>query len=130
MLKKLILVENGKDFQSNSIEEIVRALIDDEYYSLPDEVKKEKMKIKARANTLTHDMDIVEKIKGNDFDNKFIIKDEITYILSLLTLNKVLLLERTDANIFVNVQNDNETEGNYIIVNKYAKDLLKTYLNK
>ena len=128
MLKKLIIIENGKEVQCDSLEELVKILIYENYYDLSDKEKNEKIKIKALANTLNTPMEIVNKISDNNIKNKFIIKDEITYILSWLSINKIILLERKDANILTKSINKENMSDNYIIVNKFAKDLLEKYI--
>ena len=126
MLKKLIIIENEDEFQSDNLEDIIKVLIDEKYYELPENEKKQKIKIKAIANTLGTKIDIVEDSK--DIDGKFIIKDEITYLLSLLIINKIMLLERKDAQVFTKEINTEDFKDNYIIINSFAKDLLKKYL--
>ena len=130
MLKKLIIIENGKEFQFDTLDELVKELIDKNFYNMTQNEKKEKMKMKALANCLNTKMNIVEGITADDsIDEKFIIKDEITYILSLLRTNNVLLLERKDADIFTKDINKDNFEDNYIIVNTFAKELLDKYMN-
>ena len=62
-------------------------------------------------------------------EGKFIIKDEITYILSLLTTGNILLLERIDSNIFTKDIDKLNYNDNYIIVNTFANELPKKYCN-
>ena len=128
MLKKLILIENGQEEQYDSLEEIVKELIDENYYEMNDEEKKEKMTMKALANTINNRMEIVQNADASNVNGKFIIKDEITYILSLISTNKLMLLERIDANIFAKDLNKENMKDNYIIINKFAKELLERYL--
>ena len=129
MLKKLIIIENGKEFQFDTLDELVKELIDKNFYNMTQNEKKEKMKMKALANCLNTKMNIVEGITADDsIDEKFIIKDEITYILSLLRTNNVLLLERKDANIFTKYLNKENFEDNYIILNTFAKEILDKYI--
>lgn len=130
MLKKLIIIENGEEVQCDSLEEIVKILIDENFYKMSSEEKKEKMRMKAIANTMNNKMEIVEDVFDNNIDGKFIIKNEITYILSLISINKVILLERIDADIFLKNFNKEDFSNNYVILNKFAKDLLKAILLK
>ena len=48
----------------------------------------------------------------------------MTYILSLSIINKFMLLENIDSNIFTKELDKSQMDGNYIIVNKFAKELL------
>lgn len=131
MLKKIIIIiENENKIQCDTEEEVVKLLIDDNYYKLSPEEKTEKMEIKAMANCINNKMKIEKEIDINseDVENKFIIKDEKTYVLSLLITNNIILLERIDSNIYTKTIDKSKMKDNYIIVNKYAKDLLKNYL--
>lgn len=129
-MKKLIIIEGENDYQCETIQDIVKKLIDENYYSLTSDEKKEKMKAMALANTVNNKMTIIDEIKNDmNINGKFIIKDEITYILSLLITNNILLLERKDSNIFVNKITIKENKDNYVIINKFAKELLKKYID-
>ena len=132
MLKKIIMIENGEEFQCNTLEEATKELIDENYYEISETERKSKMKMKAMANCLNNRFEIVEDISNTDesLDRKFIIKDEMTYILSLLLTNNIILLERVDSNIFTKELNKQSFEDNYVIVNKFAKELLSKYLER
>ena len=128
MLKKIIIIENNNKIQCDSEEEVVRLLIDDNYYELTEEKKLEKREIKAISNCINNDMKIVKEIDNDNIENKFIIKDEMTYIFSLLMTNNIMLLERIDSNIYTGRMNKTGLKDNYIIVNKFGKRLLESYL--
>ena len=128
MLKRIIIIENNNKVQCDSEEEVVRLLIDNNYYELTEEEKLEKREIKAIANCINNDMKIVKDIDSENIQNKFIIKDEMTYILSLLITNNIILLERIDSDIYTKKINKSNIKDNYIIVNKFAKIILEDYL--
>lgn len=130
MLKKIIVIENDNKIQCDSEEEVVKLLIDDDYYNLTEEEKLEKRELKALANCINNNMKIVKEIdyETDNIENKFIIKDEVTYILSLLITKNIMILERKDANIYTRGINKSEVKDNYIILNKFAKGLLENYL--
>lgn len=130
MLSKIIIIENDNKVQCDSEEEVIKLLIDKRYYELSEKEKSEKREIKAIANCINNKMQIVEDADSEDIENKFIIKDEITYVLSLLIINKIILLERIDSNIYTSSIDKSNMKDNYIIVNKFAKELLKTYLKE
>ena len=94
------------------------------------EEKLEKREMKAIANCINNSFEIVENVNSKDLENKFVIKDETTYVLSLLIINKIILLERIDSNIYTSSIDKSNMKDNYIIVNKFAKELLKNYLEK
>lgn len=128
MLKKLIIIEGKNDYQCDTLEEVVNKLVWGNYYKLTSDKKREALKRVAIANTLNKDVEIVKESDGAELEGKIIIKDEITYILSLLIANIIVLVERRDANIFVKDIELPKDDNNYIIVNKFAKELLKNYL--
>ncbi len=131
MLKKIIIIENGEQVQCNTLEDVVKVLIDENYYNMTQNQKKERMKTKALANCINNKKTIVQDLQEDTVDSLnevFIMKDEITYILSLLMTNKVLLLERKDSNIFSSSLNKENIKDNYIIINTFAKELLRNYL--
>lgn len=132
MLKKIIIIENNNQIQCDSEEEAIKILIDNNYYELTEEERLEKRKIKAMANCINNNMKIVKEIDidTDNVENKFIIQDEMTYILSLLVTNNIILLERTDSNIYTGRINKSEIKDNYIIVNTFAKRLLENYLKR
>lgn len=118
MLKNLILIEGNKDFQCNNIKELVEKIIDRNYFSLTDEERKEKLQMLSIANNLGEEK------------KDFICKDEITYILSLIRTNKVILLEKKDANILAKEINKSDIKDNYIILNKFANELLEKHIDE
>ena len=133
MLKKIIIIENGKEIQCNTLEEVVKTVIDENYYNMTPFQKIEKMKMKALANCINNKKEVVQELPVNieeSIQDKFIIQDEITYVLSLLTTNNILLLEKKDSNIFTKDLNKENLKDNYIIVNTFAKELLSKYIRK
>ena len=130
MLSKIIIIENDNKVQCDSEEEVIKLLIDKRYYELSEKEKLEKREMKAIANCINNSFEIVENVNSKDLENKFVIKDETTYVLSLLIINKIILLERIDSNIYTSSIDKSNMKDNYIIVNKFAKKLLKNYLEK
>ena len=130
MLNNLIAIEKKNDYQCNTINELVKKLIDEKYYELTLEQRKNKMKMLAMANTLNKKMEIGDNCSCDNINGKFIIKDEFTYILSLLICGNIVLLEKKESNVFIKYTNVPESKDNYIIVNKFAKDILKSYLKE
>lgn len=133
MLKKIILIENDKEYQCDTMQEVVKKLIDENYYNFTQEEKINKMKMLALANCLNNKKEIIEEYELDtnfSIERKFIIKDEMTYVLSLLLTNNIILLERIDSNVFTKDLDKSNFNDNYIIVNKFAEMLLQKYINK
>ena len=122
MLNKVIIIEDDNKVQCDSVEEVVKTLIDEKYYELDEIEKLEKREMKAIANCINNSFEIVENVNSKDLENKFVIKDETTYVLSLLIINKIILLERIDSNIYTSSIDKSNMKDNYIIVNKFAKE--------
>ena len=111
MNKKLIAIENGEYFQYDKLEDLAKDLIDDSFYEMSQEERINKIHIKALANKLER-------------NNIISIKDEKEYILHLLVLNRIILLERIDSEIFIKDIDKSKIKDNYIVVNTFAQKLL------
>lgn len=135
MLKKLIVIENQKNYQFSEESEIVKFLLGPNYYMQSKQKQIEQMEINALIKCKGTNLQIMkmkeeDNKKKIDVKNKFIIYDEKTYILSLLLTNKIMLLESTDSNIFTNQLDKTNIKENYIIVNKFAEELLDKHINR
>ena len=131
MLKKLILIEDGEKYQFDTLDELVRLIIDKDYYEMPKEERQKKLELKAFANCMQEKIEIVTKLNEEiNIDGKFVAVDEISYIYSLLLLNKVMILESTNSNFLTAKLNKSKISENYIIVNHFAKELLNKHLGR
>lgn len=132
MLDKLIIIKDDKDYQCSTFEEIVKYLINENYYNLTKQEKENIMMKKAIENAIDKGLKIIknkDQIKEKDLNKSFIIIDEMTVILSIIKdQSKIVLLERKDSNIFnkyIKIPNNND---NYAIINTFATQALKNYL--
>lgn len=114
MLKNLIVIENGKSYQFETEQELVKKLICENYYELTEDKKIEAIKIKSIANSLNLKENISENINTE--------KDFILFLL--IDNNNLILLEKKDSNIFTGKLDKNKFSKNYILVNNFAKQLL------
>lgn len=129
MLNKLILIEGENYKQFSNEKELVEYMLGDNYYSLSEKEKQILISKNAIFNCYGKGIEIVKyQEKIEDLKNKFIIYDEKTYILSLLLTDQIKLLESKDANIYTKEMDKTNFEGNYIILNNFAEELLKKYL--
>ena len=115
-MDNLIVIEGKEKYMFNNIEELVKALVSEDFYELNDAQKLELLEMRAIANT------------GLNKDINFVLKDEYTYILSLAKYNRIMLLEKVDAKIYGKYIDNIDTEDNYIVVNKLADKIMKNYL--
>lgn len=131
-MEKLIIIEGKDKYKYDNPKDLIKNFIDKSYFDISREEKNIILEKKAIANTMKDNIKIVKLKKFPDDyeDNAFILYNEISYILSLLKFNKIILLERTDANIFGRYINKESIEDNYIIVNKFANEILKKYLKE
>ena len=130
MQDKIIIIKDDKDFKCNSFKEIVKFFFGTNYYDLSDVEKNNKIVKLAIDVAYAYKLKITSKCENlNDLENSFFITDEMTAILSLLKSQlSIVLLERSDSNIFNKYINNQNSENNYVIVNKFAKEILKKYL--
>lgn len=130
MLDKLIIIEGDKDYQCSTFEEIVKYLINENYYNLTKQEKENIIMKKAIENAIDKGLKIIKNDNQiKDLNKSFIIIDEMTVILSIIKdQSKIVLLERKDSNIFnkyIKIPNNND---NYAIINTFATQALKNYL--
>lgn len=130
MLDKLIIIEGDKDYQCSTFEEIVKYLINENYYNLTKQEKENIMMKKAIEKAVNKGLKIIKNNNQiKDLNKSFIIIDEMTVILSIIKdQSKIVLLEREDSNIFnkyIKIPNNND---NYAIINTFATQALKNYL--
>lgn len=129
-MENLIVIEGNNKYQYKDIESLIEAFINKNYFSMSEEERKNELEKKAFANTIQNNIKIVnfEKDKKNFDEDVFVLYDEFSYILSMLKFNKMILLERTDANIFGRYINKENMQDNYIIINKFANEIMGKYL--
>ena len=129
-MENLIVIEGKEKYKYNDIESLIKGFINERYYNMSETEQKNELEKKAIANTIQDNIKIYNMgSKVQNYDKEaFIVYDEITYILSMLKFNKITLLEKTNANIFGKYINKENITDNYIIVNKFANEIIQKYL--
>ena len=129
-MENLIIIEGKEKYKYNDIESLIKGFINERYYNMSETEQKNELEKKAIANTIQDNIKIYNmESKAQNYDKEaFILYDEITYILSMLKFNKIILLEKTNANIFGKYINKENITDNYIIVNKFANEIIQKYL--
>lgn len=133
MLKNIIIIEKNEKFECNTEQELVKKIICENYYELSQDERNKALEQKAVANSIGNQFEVVEKndvTRDMEVKNKFILLDEKTYILSLLMTNNITLLEHINSNMFIKYLNKENFTKNYIIVNNFACNILKSYLKE
>lgn len=129
-MEKLIVIEGKEKYKYEDLQSLVKYFICSNYYEMSEREKEKELEKKTIANTMLNNIKTT-KIEKNttEFDeNTFVLYDEITFILSLAKFNKIILLERTDANLFGKYVNKENMKDNYIIINRFANEIMKKYL--
>lgn len=129
-MENLIVIEGKEKYQYRDIESLVEKFINENYFYMDEADRKVELEKRAIMNNTQNKIKICKlDNKTTNFDkNAFIIYDEITYILSLLKFNKIILLEKTNANILGKYINKENIEENYLILNKFADEIMQKYL--
>lgn len=129
-MENLIVIEGKEKYKYNDIESLIKGFINERYYNMSETEQKNELEKKAIANTIQDNIKIYNmESKAQNYDKEaFIVYDEITYILSMLKFNKIILLEKTNANIFGKYINKENITDNYIIVNKFTNEIIQKYL--
>ena len=132
-MKNLIVIEGEKDYQYNNLQELVKDFIHPNYNEMSKEGQIKEIEKRAIANTVKENVEMImidkeQIISTIGLKNKFIINDEYTYILSMLIFNKFVLLEEINASIFGRYMKQKAKRGNYIILNKCAKEIMQKYI--
>lgn len=133
-MENLIVIEDGEKYKYDSIEEFVTQYIHKEYYSMNDDEKMQELEMKAMANTLQFKISVInlrkDGIKSNIYNqDAFVIYDEITHILSLMKIGKIVVLENVESQCFNKYINMENITDNYVIVNKFVNEIMEKYLN-
>lgn len=131
-MEKLIIIEGKEKYKYDNVKDLIKDFISKDYFDISKEERDLILEKKTAANTLMDKIKVVNLNKYPDDyeDDAFILYNEISYILSLLKFNKLILLERTDANIFGRYMEKEWVQDNYIIINKFADEILKNYLKE
>ena len=129
-MENLIVIEGKEKYQYRDIESLVEKFINENYFYMDEADRKVELEKRAIMNNPQNKIKICKlDNKTTNFDkNAFIIYDEITYILSLLKFNKIILLEKTNANILGKYINKENIEENYLILTKFADEIMQKYL--
>lgn len=125
-MEKIIVIEGKEHRGYNDIESIIKDLVCDDFYEMEESDRKKQLNLKATANTMKSTI----KIKDTYDKDAFIVKDELTYLLSLAKFNRILLLERINADILCRGLDKTGYSKNYVVVNKVADELLKNHFRK
>lgn len=109
-MDRFIVIEGKEKYKYKDIKSFVQDFVNSNYYNMSEKEKQDELEKKAVANIMQSNIKII-KINSNkrNFEkDEFVINNEVTYILSLLRFNKIILLERTDVNAFRKIYRQKE----------------------
>ena len=133
-MENLIIIEGENKQGFASIEDIVKVCINKEYYSMNEEEKCLELEKMAFANAGVYNIPVInfkENLDENRISaNVFVFYDEITHILSLAKIGKIVILEKTECNMFTKYIDKSNIEDNYVIINKFVDEILSKYLSE
>ncbi len=121
--KNYVVVEQGEKYEYNSIEEIIKSILGNDYYELSDKEKYEKIKLRTFINAK------VKKLPIIDLEQE----DEITFLLSLIKNNDIVVFEKeSNKKLTKNIDTTNlrKVSGEYIVVNDCIDQILKDKISK
>lgn len=133
-MENLIIIEGESKLGFDSIEELVKVCINNMYYSMSKEEKFNELEKMAVANAGLYKIPVINFKEILDeskvSENVFVLYDEITHILSLAKIGKLVILEKTESNIFTKYIDKTNIQDNYVIVNKFVDEILSKYLSE
>lgn len=136
-MKPLVVVIQNQKFELQDLNELRASIFGENYLNLSQEERLKLRYEKAYAISKFHKyLPVIHTEKGTygenfeivsedyDFENGFIIDDDYSYILSLCKINSFMLLEVRNSNIFSGLVDRKKVEGDYIVLNAFAKEIL------
>ena len=129
-MENLIAIEGIEKYQYRNLKDLIKKFVDENYFNMSDEEKLLELEKRTIANAKLCNIPIIKlREDRKNYNNKsFILYNEITYILSLVKFNRIVLLEKRDANIFGRYINKINIENNYLIINTFVDEIMKKYL--
>ena len=135
--RNLIVLGSRLQWQFDTFEELIEQYFGEDYEEKSDEDKLRERYMKMYPYSLLNRkrvcIDVATGFAGGEFveieeqgiEDKLFIGNEKDFFLSLCMLDELKILERKDSNIFTGNLNKMNMQGNYVLVNAYAEQLLK-----
>ena len=124
-MNNLIIITKDNNYKFNDYKDLFKFFLGDDYFTLTEDAKKERIKNKAYSNSFGEIYKIVNINDVYDKNKPYILIDnEINYILSIIKIFNILIMENRNSNVFVNDFMRKETLDNYFIINNYIDKIL------
>lgn len=135
--KNYVVVEYEKKYEFDKIEDIIKSILGENYYDLSEEEKYEKIKLKTYINAVAKNIPIIEmkdtKQTPNIENEIYILKDEMTFLLSLAKNKDIVIFEKESNKVLakdIDTTNLRKISEEYIVINDCANQILEKEISK
>lgn len=135
--KNYVIVEYKSKYEFDKIEEIIENILGENYYSLSEEEKYEKLKLKTFINAGAKRLPIIEIKNSSKMPdiNKgvYILQNEKTFLLSLAKNKDIVIFEKEKNKILaqdIDTANLRKVSEEYIVINDCVDEILKKEISK
>lgn len=135
--KNYVVVEYGKKYEFDKIEDIIKSILGEDYYNLSEEEKYKKLKLKTFMNAGIKNIPIIEMKNSKQIldikEDMYILKDEKTFLLSLAKNKDIVIFEKeSNKELAKNIDTTNLRiiSEEYIVINDCANQILEKEISK
>lgn len=135
--KNYVVVEYEKKYEFDKIEDIIKSILGENYYDLSEEEKYKKLKLKTYINAVAKNIPIIEmkdtKQTPNIENEIYILKDEMTFLLSLAKNKDIVIFEKESNKVLakdIDTTNLRKISEEYIVINDCANQILEKEISK
>lgn len=135
--KNYVVVEYEKKYEFDKIEDIIKSILGEDYYNLSEEEKYKKLKLNTFMNAGIKNIPIIEmkdtKQTPNIENEIYILKDEMTFLLSLAKNKDIVIFEKESNKVLakdIDTTNLRKISEEYIVINDCANQILEKEISK
>ena len=135
--KNYVVVEYEKKYEFDKIEDIIKSILGEDYYNLSEEEKYKKLKLNTFMNAGIKNIPIIEmkdtKQTPNIENEIYILKDEMTFLLSLAKNKDIVIFEKESNKVLakdIDTTNLRKVSEEYIVINDCANQILEKEISK
>lgn len=135
--KNYVVVEYEKKYEFDKIEDIIKSILGEDYYNLSEEEKYKKLKLKTFMNAGIKNIPIIEMKNSKQIldikEEIYILKDEITFLLSLAKNKDIVIFEKESNKELakdIDTTNLRKVSEEYIVINDCANQILEKEISK
>lgn len=135
--KNYVVVEYEKKYEFDKIEDIIKSILGEDYYNLSEEEKYKKLKLNTFMNAGIKNIPIIEmkdtKQTPNIENEIYILKDEMTFLLSLAKNKDIVIFEKESNKELakdIDTTNLRKVSEEYIVINDCVDKILEKEISK